>query len=313
MWNWHENGAYTGIIPLIFFVFGLILFFVSEFPLVIAGLFVFLVSIGNWGKYSAWGLVHEIPFFNSVHIPFRFIILFIFALALINGFTFTYLWKKIGNKKLQWLLALVLILSVIDLIVVNSYPFSQPFTNMPPQINPGAYFKQKVDDNTGRSGAYSSMYYNLLANEGTLNAYNPIPHQNFAIGVGDPKYKGEVYLENNGNAYYTYWSPNKLVVSVNATDKTRVIINQNYDKGWRVKQGKAENFNGLLSAQVPKGISDVVFYYLPMSFVIGAILSLLTAIGIIFVLWKKPKIVLPERIKLFFCKLSSDICRQNPF
>ncbi len=304
-WNWHENGAYTGVLPIILFLLGLILFFTRQYPLIITGLFIFAISLGDLNPYMPWVYLHKLPFFNSVHVPMRFIILFVFSLALIAGFAFDYVWRKVKEHPTRFFLLLIGLLCIIDLLVVNSKPFTQPFVNTPPKIDWNNEFQQIWDSNTGRSGAYSSMYYNLLANHGTLNAYNPIYHQASPKSINDEAYKGEVYLEDGGNAYYKYWSPNKLIVGVNSTNTTRVIINQNYDKGWHVKGGKAENFNGLLSAQVPGGVSEITLYYLPTSFVIGAVISLLMVVGIILVMWKKPKIKFSKRIKQLYCKFSS--------
>jgi uncharacterized membrane protein YfhO len=63
------------------------------------------------------------------------------------------------------------------------------------------------------------------------------------------------------------------------------VINQNYDWGWRVRGGQAESFNGLLSTQVEPGDTQVTFYYLPSSFIMGILVSLLSVL--LFIYWDK--------------------------
>jgi hypothetical protein len=95
-------------------------------------------------------------------------------------------------------------------------------------------------------------------------------------------YRGEVYLANgNGKAEYEYWSPNVLGVDLNVTENDILVINQDFDYNWKstdreVKTYAIGRLGYLISAEVKPVDKRVVFYYLPYSFVIGLIISLLS-------------------------------------
>ena len=286
-WGWYEYGAYTGIFPLIFFAFGLVFFIKKEAPLVLSGLFALFVSLGDFGKFSPWYLLHKLPLFESLHVPSRYIILFIFSLAIVAGLSFNLFVKELKNKKAKYFLFALLLFIVADLVVVNSKPFERTFLNPLPPIVKDVDFKQIYGVVVPPPPDSGIMYLNFLANRGTLSSYESVPHQTFAKDSNNPDdYKGEVYLEGNGTASYAYWSPNKLVVNVVAQNVTRLIINQNYDTGWRVKDKVAENFNGLLSTMVAPSDKIVEFYYFPRPFIIGLMVTAVSIILMILFLWK---------------------------
>ena len=134
-------------------------------------------------------------------------------------------------------------------------------------------------------------YPNFLKNEGKVNAYIEITTKVYAVPRESENYKGEVYLQNtNGEVSYAYWSPNKLVVNVNISDEGYVVVNQNYDKGWKTKNGrKVESFNGLISTKVYPEDKQITFYYLPWSFVVGFMISLLSITGIVIWWWRSKR------------------------
>jgi hypothetical protein len=97
------------------------------------------------------------------------------------------------------------------------------------------------------------------------------------------EYKGEVYLENGrGVIDLTNFSPNKIKIKLLADNEERLIINQNFHKGWRANNNlKVEPYNGLISMKVNKGIYNIELYFLPNDFLIGMIISLFSTIYII--------------------------------
>ncbi len=292
-WGWHEFGAYTGIFPLILFMIGLWYFWKKEVALILSGIFAFFISLGDFSPISPWHLMHKMPLLESLHVPSRYIVIFIFCLAIVCGLSLDMILKSIGNRKSKYLLLAILVFVIIDLLSVNSKTFTQAFPNQRQNILRNVDFQQ-MNGPLANTDASSAMYFNLLANRGILNVYEPVPHQTFAKGLEDQHYKGEIHLDSGGNTSYRYWSPNKLIVRVQTENSTRVVINQNFDKGWRVKGGVAEDFNGLLSTNVSAGTKEVEFYYLPVSFVIGAIISLISAVCVFLLLASKS---IYERLK----------------
>ena len=64
-----------------------------------------------------------------------------------------------------------------------------------------------------------------------------------------------------------------------------MVLNQNFIKGWKVKKGEAKNIDGLVGTDAEKGW-EVVFYYLPNSFILGALITIASMIFSIFFLYK---------------------------
>ncbi|HLD05321.1 MAG TPA: hypothetical protein VJG90_06395 [Candidatus Nanoarchaeia archaeon] len=135
---------------------------------------------------------------------------------------------------------------------------------------------------------YDSLYGNreyihLLAGIGTTNCYStfhPPPNVQARFhwnGTQNPHYRGEAYLLNGkGEAKITQFSPNQFVVEGGANENDVLVLNQNYYDGWKSDQGEVANTNGLISIPVNPGNFHVEFYFEPISFTLGAILSLLT-------------------------------------
>jgi uncharacterized membrane protein YfhO len=136
--------------------------------------------------------------------------------------------------------------------------------------------------------SYSSMYINFLQNLGSVSCINPMGVKIFAIPRESKGYKGEAYLLNGkGNVTITYFSPNKVAVKFRTESEDSLVINQNYFKGWRVKGNrfnKVEPKNGLLSTVVEPDETEVIFYYLPASFILGAVISSVSLCICLFVL-----------------------------
>jgi hypothetical protein len=291
-YGWHEYGAYVGILPLVLFLAGVFLFWKREMALLISGIIAFIVSLGNFAGWSPWKILHMLPFFASTRVPSRFVIFAVFSIAIIVGLSTNFFYQKFAKSVIKKSFFLLLIsLIILDLILVGGKPFLHAFPNKPAEVIRNPDFTQMIDMSPARGRSYSRMYVSFLGNYGTLNAYDPINHTNFATAFNDPNltqdktYHGEVYLDGNGKASYKYWSPNKLIVDVGAQNSTRLVINQNFDENWKANGKKAENFKGLLSAPVDASDEEVTFYYFPGTFIIGALISLISvAAAIIFLL-----------------------------
>ena len=85
-------------------------------------------------------------------------------------------------------------------------------------------------------------------------------------------------IGTEGKAAIREWSPNRLLLRIEARNEGTVVVNQNYDSGWRIR-GNAEGerrvgkHEGLLAVAVSPADREVELYYRPTSFVVGAYLS----------------------------------------
>ena len=290
---WDENGAYIGLISLVLFLIGIPLLWKKHWPLILTSLTFLWLSFGNRAPISLWNFFQLFPVWNMVSSASRSIIIFIFCLAIIDGLTLQKLCqlfqKKIKYKqKIKFVIFLIVFFVVFDLILVNGQVLKDAFIIPPLNIAPNEEFYQSIKHYKYSNLTLMYDYPNFLRNEGKIIAYFEIPTKYYAVPRESEGYKGEVYLQNvKEKASYAYWSPNKLMVNVNVSDVGYVVINQNYDKGWKTKNNrKVESFNGLISTKVYPEDKQITFYYLPWSFVVGAIISL-TSVIVIFTWWWK--------------------------
>jgi hypothetical protein len=279
-WGWQENAAYVGFIPLFLALIGVFRWWPKSLPFALTGVLSAFIGMGDFAPWTPWHIMHGLPFIDSLHVPSRFFVITVFIIALLAGLavSFTQPKRKKRSAKLwalQGIALLVTIFAIGNLFLSDRVQLLNAFPYEPTPITRHDEFRQVVDANTSKSGAYSSLYLNLLANNGTLNAYEAVPHHVAAKAVGDSSYQGEAYLLDGGDASYEYWSPNKLVVRVKPANSTRLVINQNYDAGWHALGKNAEAFEGLLSTEISPQDAQVTFYYLPASFIIGLVVSIM--------------------------------------
>jgi len=294
--QWHEYGAYIGIVPLLLFFCGAAAKWKERWPLVIAGLISVLIALGAKSPINAWGLLHNIPVYDSLTVPSRFMLGFVFSAALLSGFglstveQFIAKIKNIKGARIAGGFSLLIVLFVLcDLWVVNSPIFKSAFRIPPVQITANDSFQQRFNNfnfhkkerinSYDYDTSYSSMYPIFLSNSGILEAYEVVSVEKGEVRtISDPGYRGEIYLEySRGNVVMEYFSPNRIVIEVDVNTPDVLVVNQNYFSGWKVrKNGKtlpAEAIRGLIATQVSPEDQKIIFYYMPLSFLSGLFVS----------------------------------------
>ena len=290
VWGWHEYGAYIGDIVALLSLYGIVLFFRKEWPIIITT-FMFLIFIFNYNSpINLWALIHSLPLYESLRNPSRMVLMAVFGISILSGMALSDIEKR--NKYL----ALAIVLFVLfDLYMVNSSIMENTFVIEPMKIEKDSDFHQVFGEGLGY-GRYSSMYEVFLKNHGEVGCYEPQHIKISAItmtnrSILNPRYMGETFLNRgNGTAKITYFSPNRIEVDVDTLDNDILILNQNYHSGWNSNIGNVISVNGLVAVPVKSGKTHVVFYYLPKSFVYGAIITLISlfvSLIIIIKLWRR--------------------------
>jgi len=74
------------------------------------------------------------------------------------------------------------------------------------------------------------------------------------------------------------WTPNALTFRVDTPAPTVLVVNQNYDRSWKLVEGAGSVIDqgGLIGVRVPAGIERVVLGYRDWSVALGALISLAT-------------------------------------
>lgn len=287
---WHEYGAYIGIIPLALAIIGLGSSFKKHWPLAGTALICLLLAMGNKSFIPLWDLLSQLPVYNSLRVPSRYILGVVFCAALFSGMGLEFFKKPVKTGMLQTknmtivkniIFPCIVLFVAGDLFMVNSPILKKAFIFPPEHIERSDSFTQNKS-NLGRPlNRWSDLYPSFLANKGTLNSSEIMLIQSHAVSVTDPRYKGEVYLsDGNGQAYINTFTPNEVTVEVQADEKDILVLNQNYYKGWKVIQKSrifdTVSYNGLIAFAIMPDAKRVVFSYQPNGFKIGLGISLAT-------------------------------------
>jgi hypothetical protein len=293
-----ENGMYIGIIPFILFLVGFAFYFKRRKILALSFIIFLWLGFGKTIPISLWEWLHKLPVYDSLLVSQRFRFIFMLCLAMFSGFGFqnvkNYLSKKITNKQLiQFSMLIILLIILIDLAIVNLPAFKDAFPIPPLSITKSVEFYHVsifplydkngwLNNSQGHTySSYGSSYVAFLSNIGITSAYQSIDVHNYSVPVDSPYYKGEVYLiDTEGDIHIRNWSPNKIIIDFNVSREGYLIINQNYYNGWKAMGAReyiVEPMNGLLSVKIPASEKEIELYYLPSSFIIGLVVTLLTS------------------------------------
>src|SRR5262249_14725265 len=131
----------------------------------------------------------------------------------------------------------------------------------------------------------SALYPAFLADRGTVDGYQVVPVPRSAIASDAPDYRGEVFLDRaQEGARVVSWSPNRIEVALDVSASDLVIVNQNFDRGWRIASDPRRAVlatRGLVSARVGPGDASIVFEYRPRSVVAGTWISAISFASLI--------------------------------
>ena len=325
-----ENGMYIGLIPFALFLTGVVVY-LRRFKVWILTLAVFVwLSFGNRIPLSLWQALRHLPLYSALRVAQRFRFVFLLAIALLVALGFQairdYLMSKATNRKrlVQGAAAVLVGLIVADLIFVSSAPLWETF-QIPPQTAPpreafhqvwelqrynkeGAFAEpaEQVKDvkeayRRDMYNSWSALYPALQANLGTVHAYEALFVPRKATPQGSERYRGETYLSGTtGTAEYLVWSPNRLVIAVQPMSEGYLMVNQNYHTGWHVRGDpvrRVEAVENLLAVKVTPENRQVELYYLPTSFVVGAVISGISLILCVVILWKTRKMHSGDRTR----------------
>lgn len=291
-YDFDENGLYVGIIILAFFCLGLWKKGKKEWILTLIFFLFLWFSFGYNITPSIYSLLRKLPIFNYLRVAQRYRYVFMIPFSLFVGYGFDHIYilciSQKKNKKL-WLAFLFFVVTcgMADMILVNSQTLKTSF--------PIALADYKFSDTFTQScQGYLSEYPRVLMNKGTLDCYEPLKVSSGNTRcLKDGNYKGEYYLDKKGGyVSLKQWTTDKLIFRTKVNDVGRLVINQNYSDGWYVKvesatgwkERRSDPYRGLISTTVNPGDTKITFYFLPASFVIGALFSLVGLIAVLFIL-----------------------------
>ncbi len=293
---WWEIGAYVGLVPSVLFVLSFKMI-KKQWPLLLTAVFILLIGLGNFSGFAPWTVLHSGPVFSNMHIPTRIFIVFVFLLSLLCGLCLNSFAPRGGGREVflrnAFLIALFCFVAW-DLSAVNSAFFGEKFFSRlnvlrKPLFKENAFFQVELPQQYhSLFGATTGVFAQILQNHGVVDGYEAIPVERNAVPYSGPDYRGEFHLlGSSGNVSQSYWSPNRLVFHYDIRRPDVLVVNQNYDKGWKAFPPKrVRSHNGLISVEIDPADKGVILYYLPLSFVAG-LLTCAVAIAVYAVMIRK--------------------------
>jgi hypothetical protein len=299
---WHEWGLYLGWLGLAALVAGVALARgPRERGLIWAGLLMVVFVIGGFHPLAPWSLVHRLPIFKSQHVPSRWLYpaVIVLACAAVSGAE-RWLGRAGARRPLfEASLGVLAVVLAIDMGLVARGPIVQSFVSPSPtladvdapfhqvhRLPPRADYQVSLWDIASLPGVY--------ANVGTLecDTYNGL-HSNLrdeegrmpgvgAFGEDDPDYRGEAYVaEGDGTATIASWTPNEVAVRVEgARAGDHVVLNQNWDPGWRADDAPTKSLRDAVSAVASGADETIVFRYRPRTWGASLAVAALTLVAI---------------------------------
>ena len=237
------------------------------------------LAAGTGIKPSLFGLLRELPVFSLLRNSERFLVLSVLTIALGAAFALSDAAARLRLRKPPrlarplWVLAMTGVVLAVPWLMQDFKLAADKRGLSPPPREELRPFHQ-ARGNRWVAASFGPMSRGSLA---CWEAYG-VPQS--------PKLRAdaqqESWLAAEGRLEERSWSPQHLTFHVEFASPTRLIINQNYHRGWKSSEGEVVSEDGLLAVALPAGTHEVSLRFLPTSAVGGLVVSLLAALVLVF-------------------------------
>ena len=318
-YDYSHSLMYIGIIPSLLFLGSCIFCIRNLFKKIILLTILTLISLGNTAFFNMHRLIWFIlwPFRHIYKLDKYFIVPILLLVAIIIGQFITH-YSKLKKFKITSfaLVSALLLISVFQLFSAR-WLCSNIFKEPVPIVSKGEGFFQVTLEGAiagpslkERSNFYSlQQYLNVCQGIGTITAVIPFVYGEKAIPkfiykiseeywarrrigavpiylkkIPVAEYKGEVFfIDKKNKLKIQLFSPRRIKIKVDVSQPGKLVVNQNYYRGWRCDTGQTASYNGLLCVDLIKqGSYNVNLYYNPFTFYIAAIISFISLCFIIY-------------------------------
>jgi hypothetical protein len=305
-WGLDENGMYIGPGIALLIVIGVVTRLRRHKALAASSVALLWLMLGNRAPLSLWALLHELPVFEGMRVAQRFRFPFMLCAALFAGVGFELVQRwtwRLRSQRVGALAAASVFLAALVPLFGNGRAFGEAFSIPPLTVERSDQFRQarklltydsrgwKSDASPGALSSWSALYPALLSNLGTIDAYEPILDRfvSPALASDAPAYRGEVFFDRGERrCSLVSWSPNRWVIDVDAGEPGVVVVNQNYFEGWHTNANTVIDHGGLIGLPIDAGRQRVTLRYLPQSFLVGAVVSMLAWALVVYSLFRPP-------------------------
>jgi hypothetical protein len=288
-WGWHEYGHYLGLFGLGLSALGAIGGGRRARALAAVALTFLVLAAGHFASWAPWTLLHNLPGFRSQHVPSRFMLVALLAMALLAAHGLGVLGKTLSKHWRGWLFLAATLFVTVDAFYVRQ-GILKPARCMAPahwsskevRHEPILTLQQSPPDLVcrdpqGKSCGCSSTTTAARAGVALIDVNEPLcPRANASeysgrlpglVPATDPAYRGEAWLDPPaGSARTVHASSNTVDVEVSASEPCTLVFNRNADPGWSVANMLGRPFADAqqrLAVQVPAGTYTVRLRYRP--------------------------------------------------
>lgn len=283
--GWHEYGAYIGPVILVLALIGFIAKRKNRIAQALVISSVLAIYVSSLGPYLK-PIFDQLSFIPRSNIS-RVILLAVIPISLLAGFGLDSVEKKSRILKIAALLLLTL--ASIDIMSLG-YPLASQAFVLPhvtraitPAPNPIAYnpFHYKIRYN---EVDYTRAYDATLAGYGNMTYCSVLGPPPAVTIITDERNQNVLSFDNDPSATVTitHWSPNKVTARTQTTQKTNILLNANYAKGWFVNGIPAKEIANRVAGALEPGDTTVTFSYVPPGMYAGLSITLITLLGILF-------------------------------
>lgn len=291
---WAAYGAYTGVAP---FLIAAVAFATPRkkvvWALAACALVGVLLQAGYFAPWSPWALMRKLPGFTQFRSPYRFCwfvinsaaVLSMLGAARIEAFVKS---RDAAPWKARAVVAACGLLVAVPLALAM-HPLFAKYVR-PYELN---YFKihRELPFVQGRFNAYD-QYTHTAYNHDVIacwtglelpNAVQPGPPAGLLPLADDEMDTSDATEASRGTATLTT-EPNRLLVDVDPRAPSRLVIQQNFHRDWRVVRptgAEVEEHAGLLSVRVPTGPQRVELRFVPVAFRRGLALASPVWLGVL--------------------------------
>jgi hypothetical protein len=243
------------------------------FPwILMAALLAFAIR-GDDGEVPIWRWLHRLPMGEMLRFSSRVEIPFTFCIGMIAAFAVDGAVRRFGSYGAA-IAAILIGAGAIDSLIVGTPYLWHSFDRADQFYESKPFFRQ----------VFTIIVFDQTAvakrNMGMVACYEYTDWPTKALGYNQKGYRGEQYMDGSGNVRPLEWSPNRLSFAVDAPAVSKMIINQNYDAGWKLTRGKGEvvNADGLLAVKVPAMSQNVTLLYRAAAWRVGLAISVLSIV-----------------------------------
>ena len=289
-WGWVEYGCYVGIPVVLVFGFALlrgVRLVTSDVGrsryIALIGCFIafFALFVGDFAWINPFRLLKQLPVASSLHVTGRFLIIvaFVGALVILECFS-RFRIDKLRSSSARVFFAAVCIAIVADLILISQRPLKEAFTVTPDKFSEVTEGIRKESGyqmvvNLPSYGAFSTMYAALQADLAILQGLTVQPqcYEPLAPEIGYQQDRALVFSDNpNLSVSNIHFTPNRIRFDLEARTGGRVMLNQNFVRGWTFSEGRAETveLDNLPSSTLAAGsYQGLEFSFRPAGFFVG--------------------------------------------